>query len=87
MLTGSTSQSTAASLAVWAHDPADGRRRDRADRLPACGPARLVRSGWGRLDLLRGRVEVAQSLADLGGHLEFGGTKNTHGGTCRSRRS
>ncbi|MGH9277870.1 MAG: tyrosine-type recombinase/integrase [Acidimicrobiales bacterium] len=30
----------------------------------------------GRLDLLRGTVEVAESLADLGGHLEFGATNN-----------
>ena len=30
----------------------------------------------GRLDLLRGTVEVAESLADLGGHLEFDATKN-----------
>ncbi len=30
----------------------------------------------GRLDMLGGTVEVAESLADLGGHLEFGATKN-----------
>lgn len=29
----------------------------------------------GRLDLLRGSVEVAESLADIGGRLEFGPTK------------
>ncbi len=29
----------------------------------------------GRLDLLRGKVGVAESLADVGSHLEFGSTK------------
>ncbi len=41
----------------------------------------------GRVDLLRGRVEVAESLADVGGHLEFGPTKTTLAGTSRCRRS